>query len=159
MCGICLVVVDGAHGGHESVCRSEALQQARALLSLRGPDSLRTESFWGSDEGGAEELKNGQVGVCMASVLHMRGAAVQPQPMHGEDGSFLCWNGEVFAGNVEVAEHDNDGLAVFQCLYRAEKSAPNAFSPEEVLRGVEGPFSFVYWQVGSCDGFWDILTY
>lgn len=33
-----------------------------------------------------------------ASVLHMRGTTLQPQPFVAENGDVLLWNGEIFDG-------------------------------------------------------------
>lgn len=37
-------------------------------------------------------------GIAIGSVLHMRGETVVTQPIRGEDGNILLWNGELFGG-------------------------------------------------------------
>lgn len=37
-------------------------------------------------------------GIAIGSVLHMRGQEIVSQPVMGEDGNILLWNGEIFGG-------------------------------------------------------------
>mmetsp|Transcript_19305 Transcript_19305/g.74133 ORF Transcript_19305/g.74133 Transcript_19305/m.74133 type:complete len:605 (-) Transcript_19305:15-1829(-) len=147
MCGICLVVAEGGRLGAASLSASEPVQEAAALLRLRGPDHIATEAFWG--EGMGDDIcsaADAQVGVCMAAVLHMRGQQVQAQPIRAaEEHSFLCWNGEVFAGEVEVSSMENDGWKLYERIRALEASAAE-FDISAVLSAVEGPFAFCYWQ-------------
>jgi len=48
----------------------------------------------------------------MASVLHIRGKSVTPQPLCDEQGNILLWNGEIFGGEILVREGSNDGREI-----------------------------------------------
>jgi len=97
MCGIGLVVSDGAP--HESI----DLAAVRAQLQARGPDSYREHSTTVSD---AYEV------TLLGSVLHICGHEITPQPIvHEPSGCVLCWNGEVFGGELYVCDGDDDDVA------------------------------------------------
>ncbi|RKP13304.1 asparagine synthase-domain-containing protein, partial [Piptocephalis cylindrospora] len=76
-----------------------------------------------------------------ASVLQMRGGHVARQPREDKVGNVLLWNGEVFDGPVEV------------CLFVEEVDAGSMDQKKrkvgEVLCRMEGPFAFVYYEVGE----------
>ena len=81
-----------------------------------------------------------------ASVLHLRGSQVYVQPIEGERGDVLCWNGEVWDGlDVSVTSNDTEAL------FRALQECPN--STCQVLGKLRGPFAFVYYQVREWGSF------
>ncbi|KAH6856336.1 asparagine synthase-domain-containing protein [Chaetomium sp. MPI-CAGE-AT-0009] len=90
-----------------------------------------------------------------STVLALRGDHVAPQPMAdgSETGSVLCWNGEAWrVGGERVV--GNDGEVVFARLAAAAAGwggagcgggAGGVDAVLDVLRGIEGPFAFVYY--------------
>lgn len=79
-----------------------------------------------------------------ATVLSLRGDHVTAQPLVDQtSGSVLCWNGEAWKiRGLPVA--GNDGEAVMSMLTEARHhgSAHDHFL--DVLREVQGPFAFIY---------------
>lgn len=70
----------------------------------------------------------------------------QPLEDHVDVGSVLCWNGEAWRIDGQPV-CGNDGEAVFSML---SSSASSLSQPREthvidVLRSIEGPFAFVYY--------------
>lgn len=89
MCGIAVVI-----------CRSRAralhiAQLLRVELELRGPDQSAIHVVEGRTDG--------LVVVVVAAVLHIRGAALAPQPVVNEaSGDVLAWNGELYDCAVDT---------------------------------------------------------
>jgi asparagine synthetase B (glutamine-hydrolysing) len=78
-----------------------------------------------------------------STVLGLRGGRVQEQPfVNPESGSVLCWNGEAWKIRGQTV-NGNDGAALFALLTTASASTDEA-AVVDVLRSVEGPFAFVY---------------
>jgi len=74
-----------------------------------------------------------------ASVLHMRGGSLEPQPLRDAAGNVLLWNGEVFSGAIAVAPCASDTAAVLSALTQGTRTVP------EVLASIEGPYALVFW--------------
>ncbi|KAG9299267.1 hypothetical protein G9A89_013915 [Geosiphon pyriformis] len=79
------------------------------------------------------------------AVLHLRGVGITKQPIIDEGGQILLWNGEIFNG-IEVADHENDGARLFQCLKVCDEATSQDDSIIKTLTKIEGPFAFIYWQ-------------
>lgn len=95
------------------------------LLSNRGPD-LQTNF----------EIQNGNLMIDMfSSVLHMRGDAVQRQPMTN-DLYCLQWNGEIFDG-ISIDREKSDTSVLFESLTLDPDSI------HSVLSKVKGPWAIV----------------
>ncbi|CAK7275119.1 hypothetical protein SEPCBS57363_006517 [Sporothrix epigloea] len=115
-------------------------QDLLSRLSRRGPDHL------GHVEVTTCPRKDGS-GIRLeftSSVLALRGDGINEQPFVNTGAGttaqrVLCWNGEVwrFDGNP-VSTDGNDGQMLFERLIATE-------DPLSVLRTIEGPFAFVYY--------------
>jgi asparagine synthetase B (glutamine-hydrolysing) len=87
-----------------------------------------------------------------STVLALRGDHVTAQPFHNSHtGSVLCWNGE--AWRIAGREVDgNDGEAIFSLLGEASASGTALDAKGgilDVLRSIEGPFAFAYFDKPS----------
>ena len=91
MCGIGAVLA-------AKTCDTTGLSAAllKALMS-RGPDMQSKNSTSTFQRETSDPVKVDFV----ATVLHLRGAVAQPQPLVDDKGNILLWNGEVFAGRVQ----------------------------------------------------------
>jgi asparagine synthetase B (glutamine-hydrolysing) len=105
-------------------------------LCNRGPDFLGKERRTVSD---------GWSLSFTSTVLALRGDHVTKQPLtQSANGSVLCWNGEAWQIGGRQVE-GNDGEAILDLLVTA--SAP-PYGPEgvlKILRTIQGPFAFVYY--------------
>ncbi len=73
-----------------------------------------------------------------SSVLHLRGDSIGEQPQQDPDGNIFMWNGEVFGGKIDVQNNESDTIVLAKALYKSD-------SPMEILRDVEGPWAFAFW--------------
>ncbi|EPQ07820.1 Asparagine synthetase domain-containing protein 1 [Myotis brandtii] len=128
MCGICCSVSFSIE--HFSKDLKEDLL---CNLQRRGPDSSR------------QLLKSNANYQCLFSghVLHLRGV-LTAQPLEGERGDVLLWNGEVFSG-VQVEAEENDTQVMFNCL----SSCQNESDILSLFSEVQGPWSFIYYQASN----------
>lgn len=108
-------------------------------------DLNRSLSNRGPDHFGQVERKLGRWTLKLTStVLALRGGGghVTPQPLVElacpETGSALCWNGEAWRVDGHDLAEGNDGEVLFGMMRETGK-------PLDVLRRVEGPFAFVYY--------------
>ncbi|KAG8889849.1 hypothetical protein FRB99_003941, partial [Tulasnella sp. 403] len=115
MCGIVVYLsLDPLPPSSDAPPILTALQSSNAV---RGPDaqgSLQTQ------------LDSDLTLHAYASVLHLRGSEVTPQPHRNENGDWFCWNGE-------ISEFENDGKLLFSKL-----TSP-ASSITSVMASIEGP--------------------
>ncbi|KAI1741351.1 asparagine synthase-domain-containing protein [Xylaria scruposa] len=83
-----------------------------------------------------------------STVLALRGDHVAKQPLEEDTGigSVLCWNGEAWRINGQPV-CGNDGEAVFSMLQSSGSSPSQTREAHvvDVLRSIEGPFAFVYY--------------
>jgi asparagine synthetase B (glutamine-hydrolysing) len=88
-----------------------------------------------------------------STVLALRGDHVARQPLSdARTGSVLCWNGEAWrVDGRRVEAGENDGEVVFARLVAASSSSSDGGVEAvlEVLRGIEGPFAFVYYDASA----------
>lgn len=128
MCGICCSVSFSIE--HFSKDLKEDLL---CNLRRRGPDSS------------GQLLKSNANYQCLFSghVLHLRGL-LTAQPLEGERGDVLLWNGEVFGG-VQVEAEENDTQIMFNCL----SSCQNESDIVSLFSEVQGPWSFIYYQASN----------
>ncbi|WWC85826.1 uncharacterized protein L201_000693 [Kwoniella dendrophila CBS 6074] len=135
MCGLTLTIRhDPTSEDTPSSSISALLDSFRSTNTQRGPDSQRTYTH-------LVELENGQrLEVSLtATVLGLRGE-LTAQPIIGERG-VLGWNGQVFEG-LDVKEDENDTWKIFERLENGE-------DVKQLLRGIEGPFAFIYLDLRS----------
>ncbi|KAK2053957.1 asparagine synthase [Colletotrichum caudatum] len=131
-------------GIHVSVSRDgfRSLPAAtRTCLCNRGPDHLGEVQSRTSTSG--PDAKSVFVSFT-STVLALRGDHVTKQPFRDASSeSVLCWNGEAWkiAG---APVRGNDGEAMFSLLTAASGRDAGEDPVLDVLRGIEGPFAFVY---------------
>ncbi|EDO04121.1 hypothetical protein SS1G_06604 [Sclerotinia sclerotiorum 1980 UF-70] len=93
----------------------------------------------------------------LSTVLALRGDHITAQPFDGSaiinapgpnPGSILCWNGEAWKVGGELV-NGNDGQVIYDILVKAVSTAASASDATlavlKVLRGISGPFAFVFW--------------
>ncbi|TQN69464.1 Asparagine synthetase domain-containing protein [Colletotrichum shisoi] len=133
MCGIHAVV---SRDGFQSLPAA-----TRTCLCNRGPDHLGEVQAQSKTGGaGSENLFL----TFTSTVLALRGDRVTQQPFRDESsGSVLCWNGEAWklAG---APVQGNDGEAIFSLLTAASSRHDAEDAVLDVLRSIQGPFAFVY---------------
>ncbi|KAH8886904.1 hypothetical protein GQ53DRAFT_656993 [Thozetella sp. PMI_491] len=136
MCGIHVVL--------SSSSRHTPSQDLDARLRNRGPDHLgRVVAHVGP---------SAQTLTCTSTVLALRGDHVTAQPFcDPQTGSVLCWNGEAWRIAGREVE-GNDGEAIFGLLAEASASGAALDARDgilDVLRTIEGPFAFAYFDKPS----------
>ncbi len=135
----------GIHAVISSTSQVHDLELERRLRN-RGPDHLGTVE--------ARVEPGPAVLTFTSTVLALRGGHLTKQPFHdSRAGSVLCWNGEAWKIGGRLVE-GNDGEALFGLLTKASASSLSSSpspSPQDirgsllqVLRSIEGPFAFVY---------------
>ena len=143
MCGIHAVLSSQTPTSSASHPQDHGLPaELKRCLHARGPDHFGQveRAIHASDDG--TSLWSLRL---TSSVLALRGGHVARQPLvdPGSD-SVLCWNGEAWrVDGRRVAGGENDGEAVLGRLVEASLGGLEALLG--VLRGIEGPFAFVYY--------------
>lgn len=134
MCGIHAVV---SRDGFQSLP-----QDVKTCLCNRGPDHLGEVRF--------QTPGDSSVFLTLTStVLALRGDHVTQQPFRdASSGSVLCWNGEAWKIAGERVQ-GNDGEAIFALLTAASSRSAEEDAVLDVLRSIEGPFAFVYFDATS----------
>lgn len=128
MCGIFCSI-------HRPERDSESIRQwniCKDAIAARGPDYLTEKR---------STLSHNWHGYFAAAVLWMQGLGVTTQPTLDDDENLLLWNGDLFSG----------------CLAKDDVCDTNIISAElrsttdimSVLRKIEGPYCFVYYQKSS----------
>ncbi|KDQ19731.1 hypothetical protein BOTBODRAFT_375199 [Botryobasidium botryosum FD-172 SS1] len=133
MCGI--LCSFALHPGDQDETYSTLIARLREANQLRGPDSNKSHLVAVGQSTPSDHL----LVSFYASVLHLRGDHVVPQPHIGEGGNILCWNGEIFDG-IDVAPEQNDGALLFSLLQSTDSNRV-----PDVLKRVEGPYAFIYY--------------
>jgi asparagine synthetase B (glutamine-hydrolysing) len=140
MCGIHATITTSADSGLSS--------ELKQSLINRGPDHLGQvqREFLCANPDQTLRL------YFTSTVLALRGGHLAKQPLEEspETGSVLCWNGEAWRINSQPVR-GNDGEAVFSLL---QPSVPSPSQTREacvidVLRSIEGPFAFVYYDAAA----------
>lgn len=115
-------------------------EDVKTCLRNRGPDFL-----------GQTVCSNDASFACCltfsSTVLALRGDHLARQPLVSPDGrSILCWNGEAWRLDGQQVE-GNDGEAIHDLLTKASASGASFRQDAilNVLRAIEGPFAFVYY--------------
>ncbi|EPX74058.1 asparagine synthase [Schizosaccharomyces octosporus yFS286] len=134
MCGILFALSPGGIDG----LSSSFVPCVRERIRARGPDAFG--KFQHEVAGWNLEYES--------SVLHLRGPCESPtiQPHVDDDGNVLCWNGEIWQMGGEAGFdslqccNENDGSKLFRILKENDEDV------ESVLRLIQGPFAFVYYQ-------------
>ncbi|KAL2873756.1 hypothetical protein SGCOL_011071 [Colletotrichum sp. CLE4] len=136
MCGIHVVVT---RDGFQSLP-----QDVKTCLCNRGPDHLGEARCQTSGGSGSPVFLT-----LTSTVLALRGDHITHQPFRdASSGSVLCWNGEAWKIAGEPV-HGNDGEAIFALLTAASKRDAPEDAILNVLRSIEGPFAFVYFDATS----------
>lgn len=127
MCGI---VVRCSWATDQCAYDDKEEDDLRRQCARRGPDALDTIDV----RCGVAELR------LTASVLHLRGDAIVPQPLTDCNRGVLCWNGEAWRGLGIDATHGSDTLALSRQLAAG-------VSLIEVLDRIVGPFAIIWLDV------------
>ena len=115
----------------------------KAALQSRGPDFLG-------------EVNRGESSFA-ASVLHIQGEEVCPQPYVSNAEDILLWNGEVFGG-VPLNPEQSDTEVIAHLLGEAMDEATSSTSLNGdfdfsvvtlALSVIEGPYAFIYYHARS----------
>jgi len=127
MCGIVCAIGNVHHNSQDLI----------ASVASRGPDAQSSHTV--SVEGLPIWFH--------ASVLHLRGDEVTPQPHVATDTrDVLIYNGEIFDG-LDVSAHENDGAKLFTLLRTST-------DPLEALNDIDGPYVFVYFRASTSTLYW-----
>ncbi|KAM0283154.1 hypothetical protein ACHAQH_002635 [Verticillium albo-atrum] len=137
MCGIHAFITRNG----ESVRTSDDLTRC---LACRGPDHL------GNVQAKVQHSESAPIALSFTStVLSLRGDHVTPQPFRdAASGSIFCWNGEAWKFDGMALE-GNDGELVFVRLVEASALASSEEGILNVLRAIDGPFAFVFYEQAS----------
>ncbi|KIH87088.1 hypothetical protein SPBR_04832 [Sporothrix brasiliensis 5110] len=152
MCGIhALIALVDDTAGNGDTAPTDAVgglpEVLRDRLARRGPDHLgqASSSFTGREDGKPVSLQ------FTSTVLALRGDGLTKQPFEDtatDTGRVLCWNGEVWKwkvsgerGRTQVEVDGNDGQHLFERL----AACSDTDAVLAVLRAIEGPFAFVYY--------------
>ncbi|KAG5941296.1 hypothetical protein E4U59_001811 [Claviceps monticola] len=132
-------------GCHAAIFTAGACPQPAALerrLRNRGPDHQATITKYLDDS-------HATILALTSTVLSLRGDHVAKQPLvDPSTGSILCWNGEAWKIRGREVQ-GNDAEAVMALLSEASRSPcavdDGCASVLRVLRDIEGPFAFIYY--------------
>ncbi|KAI0406812.1 asparagine synthase-domain-containing protein [Xylaria palmicola] len=131
----------GIHATLTTSSESGLSPELRQSLINRGPDHFGQAQ---RQHGDSQQLRL----YFTSTVLALRGDYVAKQPLEESEGagSVLCWNGEAWRINGQPVI-GNDGEAVFSMLQSSTSLPGEARETHvvDVLRAVEGPFAFVYY--------------
>lgn len=136
MCGIHVVI--------SSSKPDEIPANLRRRLCNRGPDHILTHETRLDDT--LDDASTTTHLAFTSTVLALRGDHIAQQPfVDSASGSVFCWNGEAW----KIRHHDvvgNDGEAVAVLLNEAvaQSSAEHEGAILKVLRSIDGPFAFVF---------------
>lgn len=140
MCGIHVVISSSEPG--------EIPANLHRCLCNRGPDHILTRQTRLDDAQGDAQATNLAF---TSTVLALRGDHIAQQPfVDSASGSVFCWNGEAW----KIRHHDvagNDGEVVAGLLNEAitQSSAEREDAILKVLRSIDGPFAFVFFDKPS----------
>uniref|UniRef100_A0A0E0MNW8 Asparagine synthetase domain-containing protein n=1 Tax=Oryza punctata TaxID=4537 RepID=A0A0E0MNW8_ORYPU len=147
------------------------VDELKAALRRRGPDSLGCERLRvradgtilgrdGCDCGVGDGGDVGDTELCfIGATLQLRGAEPISQPMVGQSGSVLVYNGEIYGG-VHVADDQNDTQSLLSSLESCCSCECHALVRDEecpccgsvgksvphILSTIKGPWALIYWQ-------------
>ncbi|KAF2966991.1 hypothetical protein GQX73_g6569 [Xylaria multiplex] len=140
MCGIHATITASADSGLSS-------DLTRSLIN-RGPDHLGQTQRELPCADPDQQLRL----YFTSTVLALRGDHVAKQPLqeNADLGSVLCWNGEAWRIDGQPV-CGNDGEAVFTLLQSSTSPSREIRDAHvvDVLRSIEGPFAFVYYDFTS----------
>ena len=128
-------------------CVPDEVRRLFPSLYRRGPDTRGCFLFrdlpfaQGWQHGSASGVPRGGGGALWSSVLHLQGEVMCDQPVSDSYGNALCWNGEVFGGEVLVPPGASDTLMVFERLTQAIRDAREGGGKEEDAIGSDGSSS------------------
>ncbi|CCI49558.1 unnamed protein product [Albugo candida] len=129
MCGVAFVWRTKVSQKHER-------KQIEEKLTPRGPDKygfVQRDTKFGSFE-------------LHASVLHVRGDQITPQPIENAFSDILCWNGEIFGGTdmpSDMALNDTQWLS--DAFERASIQSDPELAILDVITSIRGPFAVLFY--------------
>ncbi|GAA5897158.1 putative asparagine synthase [Sporobolomyces salmoneus] len=111
--------------------REREWEALTATVADRGPDYSQTLTVESADSAYTLTFH--------ATVLHLRGEQVTPQPFTNErTGDILCWNGEIFdSPSLPVGYEENDGKKLFSLI--------ESVGFFEAMKRLDGPHAFIYY--------------
>ncbi|KAI8620324.1 asparagine synthase-domain-containing protein [Chytriomyces sp. MP71] len=138
------------NGPERATCEPPMWRHLVAAVGRRGCDAQHAASVeFGSSTASASVF---------ASVLRLRGSAVVAQPrVRAEDGSFLCWNGELFADAdsahsdpLQMRPGESDTDIVFNELL-GPQAASQPFKPWllKAVARIRGPWAILVFHAPS----------
>ncbi|CEP07586.1 hypothetical protein [Parasitella parasitica] len=133
MCGILFALATQ----EQPICQTE-WDTLKELNTRRGPDlqNLRQIHISNCNKQGLDLS-------FFSTVLHLRGAAVVPQPRCDPNTkNTLCWNGEIFGGIEAFISAKGSPIVLMDTL----ENASTEIEILSVLQSIEGPFAFVYYR-------------
>ncbi|KAF1318456.1 Vacuolar protein sorting-associated protein 33a, partial [Globisporangium splendens] len=131
-------------------------QELLRKLHQRGPDHVDKRIIALTPRHHQHQHKHAPYDLTVyASVLHLRGDALFPQPVVDADGNVLCWNGEVFGGVSDaIGVHENDTKYLSEELRRVSQTVIDEDGADadertrqrilDVVHHIHGPFAFVW---------------
>ncbi|GKB45627.1 asparagine synthetase domain-containing protein 1 isoform X1, partial [Tanacetum coccineum] len=155
---------------YEILC---SVDDIKAALTRRGPDSIGSKSLYLHAEEGAAlrssvegseivdncGLNTGKL-LFIGATLQLRGENPIRQPLVDDSGNILVYNGEVFGG-VELDSDSNDTQVLIESLRKCcnccsheheskcSSSGDGKYSVPELLSTIRGPWALIYWQESS----------
>ncbi|KAJ4423992.1 hypothetical protein N0V82_001238 [Gnomoniopsis sp. IMI 355080] len=140
MCGIHVVI---------SPTKSDEIPaHLRRCLCNRGPDHIRTHETRLDDT--LDDAPTTHLAFT-STVLALRGDHIAQQPfVDFASGSVFCWNGEAWKiRHHDVAGNDGEALAGLLNEAVAQSSSDREGAILKVLRSIDGPFAFVFFDKPS----------
>ena len=131
-------------------------------LKKRGPDSVKSIDWSIKVAGSGQQEQSDKDTLYLSitsTVLALRGASIEVQPLIDDNtGSMLCWNGEAWKIGNDALDC-NDSRAIFSRLIRIiaqyshepsglsswESRGPSALAIKDILKSIQGPFSFLFY--------------
>lgn len=142
MCGIGLVVWI-RKDSEIKILNESSLKETEKLESIENErlEELLEETLKrrGNDLSKKETIQiNENIKITLfGTLLSLRGDQMVGLPYKDSEGNVLCWNGEIFSGEIDVEENQNDTQVLAEKLKASEEIL-------ECLEGVDGPYSFIY---------------
>ncbi|RYY86536.1 hypothetical protein EON63_05595, partial [archaeon] len=133
MCGIGVVLQADAI----SYDVNDFLTKLNAMLSNRGPNHSQCLSI---------PVHNDSTAHFLASVLHIQGTDMTPQPVVDDNGNISMWNGEVFAGYDDWPTDLSDTIMLSTIINLAIQTTSDVSEALlSTLGKVKGPYAFIYY--------------
>ncbi|KAI5921603.1 asparagine synthase-domain-containing protein [Camillea tinctor] len=142
MCGIHAVITAGAHPGISAYLKHSLLDRGPDHLGQVHREVVNVNNTSASNAAARDTIQL----TFTSTVLALRGDHVAKQPLEGTGtSSVLCWNGEAWRIDGQPVT-GNDGEAILSKLEAGPLCPSDVRGTHilSVLRSIEGPFAFVY---------------